>query len=180
MRIKKINKRKAIVLAAVLAIAVGAFYLWRDLHLDALRSVPLPDIIVENIEIERVVNGKTWIIISPRAEHKDGIIYGTSVDITIKDPNGRVTHILADESTFARDSNDITLTNGDGTMTENGKVYTMKSGFVEYNAQNEIWNFSKGVTLTSEDMTISGDFGRYETLTGDCAVWDGGVVTWTN
>lgn len=43
-----------------------------------MKNVPLPDIIVEDIEIERVVNGKTWIIISPRAEHKEGVIYGTS------------------------------------------------------------------------------------------------------
>ena len=88
--------------------------------------------------------------ISPRAEHKEGVIYGTSVDITIKDPNGRNTHIYADGSTFTRENNDITLTNGDGTMTEKGKTYDMQSGFVEYEADTERWNFSKGVTLSSE------------------------------
>ena len=161
MRIKKLTKREAIVLAVILAVAVGAFYLWRDLHLGAMKNVPLPDIIVEDIEIERVVNGKTWIIISPRAEHKEGVIYGTSVDITIKDPNGRNTHIYADGSTFTRENNDITLTNGDGTMTEKGK-------------------FSKGVTLSSENMVISGDAGVYETRSGDCYITNGGTVTWTN
>lgn len=154
--------------------------MWRDLNLSALRRVPLPEIIVENIQIERVVNGKTWIIVSPRAEHKDGVIYAKSVDITIKDPDGRFSHIVGDESTFARDTNDITLTNADGTLTADGKVYTLKSGFIEYDAQTETWNFSKGVELTSENMTISGDAGRYNTVTGDCAVWDGGVVTWIN
>ena len=180
MRIKKLTKREAIVLAVILAVAVGAFYLWRDLHLGAMKNVPLPDIIVEDIEIERVVNGKTWIIISPRAEHKEGVIYGTSVDITIKDPNGRNTHIYADGSTFTRENNDITLTNGDGTMTEKGKTYDMQSGFVEYDADTERWNFSKGVTLSSENMVISGDAGVYDTRSGDCYITNGGTVTWTN
>lgn len=180
MRIKKFTKRGAIVLAVILVIAVGAFYLWRDLHLSAIKNVPLPDIIVEDIEIERVVNGKTWIIVSPRAEHKEGVIYGTSVDITIKDPNGRNTHIRADGSTFTRKSNDITLTNGDGTMTENGKSYEMHSGFVEYDADKERWNFSQGVTLSSENMVINGDAGTYDTLSGDCYITNGGTVTWTN
>lgn len=164
----------------ILVVAVGAFYLWRDLHLGVMKNVPLPDIIVEDIEIEREVNGKTWIIISPRAEHKEGVIYGSSVDITIKDPNGRDTHIYADKSTFTRENNDITLTNGDGTMTEKGKTYEMQSGFVEYDAKGEIWNFSQGVVLNSENMTISGDAGRYETLSGDCYITNGGTVTWTN
>ncbi|OUO92605.1 hypothetical protein [Cloacibacillus sp. An23] len=180
MNIKKLTKREAIVLAVILVIAVGAFYLWRDLHLGAVKNIPLPDIIVEDIEIERVVNGKTWIIISPRAEHKEGVIYGSSVDITIKDPNGRDTHIYADASTFTRENSDITLTNGDGTMTENGKTYKMKSGFVEYDAQTERWDFSKGVVLSSENMVISGDAGQYDTVSGDCRIRNGGTVTWTN
>lgn len=181
MRIKTLTKRAAVVLAVILVIAVGAFYLWRDLHLGAaLKNVSMPDIIVENIEIERVVNGKTWKIVSPRAEHKDGVIYGTAVDVTINDPNGRSTHIYADGSTFTRESSDITLTNGSGTMTENGKSYDMRSGFVKYEAETERWNFSKGVTLSSKNMVISGDAGIYDTLSGDCRIMNGGTVTWIN
>ena len=65
-------------------------------------------------------------------------------------------------------------------MTEKGKTYDMQSGFVEYDAKGEIWNFSQGVVLNSENMTISGDAGRYETLSGDCYITNGGTVTWTN
>lgn len=177
---KKITKGKVIALTALLAVAVGSFYLWRDLHLGAAKNIPLPDIIVEDIEIERVVNGKRWKILSPRAEHKDGIIYGASVDITIKDPNGRDIHVYADKGTFTRESSDITLTNGDCTMTENGKEYKLRSGFVEYDAKNERWNFSEGVRLSSENIVISGEKGRYDTADGDCYITNGGTVTWTN
>lgn len=65
-------------------------------------------------------------------------------------------------------------------MTEKGKTYDMQSGFVEYDADTERWNFSKGVTLSSENMVISGDAGVYDTRSGDCYITNGGTVTWTN
>ena len=65
-------------------------------------------------------------------------------------------------------------------MTENGKSYDMHSGFVKYDAATEQWNFSKGVTLRSENMIISGDAGIYDTLSGDCYITNGGTVTWKN
>ena len=73
----------------ILVIAVGAFYLWRDLHLSAINKMPIPDLVVENIEIERMISGKKWKLISPRVEHKDGIVYGSSMDVTITDPPAR-------------------------------------------------------------------------------------------
>ena len=56
----KISGKKLIVLTVILVIAVGAFYLWRDLNLSAMNKIPIPDLVVENIEIERMINGKKW------------------------------------------------------------------------------------------------------------------------
>lgn len=175
----KFFKGRGLLLAAVVLIAVGAFYMWRDLHLSALRNMNLPDIVVENIEIERIVNGKNWKIVSPRAEHRDGVIYGSSVDITISDPNnGRNTHIYADKSTFTRKNNDVMLQNGDGTMEENGKKYSMKSGLVEYKAKTEEWIFSNGLVLSSDKMVVEGAKGTYAAISGDCYITNGGTITW--
>lgn len=152
--------------------------MWRDLHLSALRNMNLPDIVVENIEIERTVNGKNWKIISPRAEHREGVIYGTSVDITILDPNGKSTSIYADNSTFTRKNNDIMLQNGSGVMEEKGKRYSMKSGLVEYKAETEQWIFSDGLVLSSDKMVVEGTKGIYEASSGDCYITNGGTITW--
>lgn len=54
----KISRKKFTVLTVILVIAVGAFYLWRDLHLSAINKMPIPDLVVENIEIERMISGK--------------------------------------------------------------------------------------------------------------------------
>ena len=175
----KISGKKLIVLTVILVIAVGAFYLWRDLNLSAMNKIPIPDLVVENIEIERI-NGKKWKLISPRVEHKDGIVYGDSMDVTITDPAGRVTHIYADKGTFTRENNDVSLTSADGVMKENAKEYNLKSGNVKYEAAAEKWNFDDGVALSDGRMLIEGKKGYYDTKSGECRLTDGGTITWSD
>ena len=176
----KISGKKLIVLTVILVIAVGAFYLWRDLNLSAMNKIPIPDLVVENIEIERMINGKKWKLISPRVEHKDGIVYGDSMDVTITDPAGRVTHIYADKGTFTRENNDVSLTSADGDMKENAKEYNLKSGNVKYEAAAEKWNFDDGVALSDGRMLIEGKKGYYDTKSGECRLTDGGTITWSD
>lgn len=176
----KISGKKLIVLKVILVIAVGAFYLWRDLNLSAMNKIPIPDLVVENIEIERMINGKKWKLISPRVEHKDGIVYGDSMDVTITDPAGRVTHIYADKGTFTRENNDVSLTSADGVMKENAKEYNLKSGNVKYEAAAEKWNFDDGVALSDGRMLIEGKKGYYDTKSGECRLTDGGTITWSD
>ena len=176
----KISGKKLIVLTVILVIAVGAFYLWRDLNLSAMNKIPIPDLVVENIEIERMINGKKWKLISPRVEHKDGIVYGDSMDVTITDPAGRVTHIYADKGTFTRENNDVSLTSADGVMIENAKEYNLKSGNVKYEAAAEKWNFDDGVALSDGRMLIEGKKGYYDTKSGECRLTDGGTITWSD
>ena len=176
----KISGKKLIVLTVILVIAVGAFYLWRDLNLSAMNKIPIPDLVVENIEIERMINGKKWKLISPRVEHKDGIVYGDSMDVTITDPAGRVTHIYADKGTFTRENNDVSLTSADGVMKENAKESNLKAGNVKYEAAAEKWNFDDGVALSDGRMLIEGKKGYYDTKSGECRLTDGGTITWSD
>ena len=176
----KISRKKFTVLTVILVIAVGAFYLWRDLHLSAINKIPIPDLVVENIEIERMISGKKWKLISPRVEHKDGIVYGSSMDVTITDPAGKVTHIYADNGTFTRENNDLSLTSADGVMKEAAKEYNLKSGNVKYEAWAERWHFDDGVRLTDGRMVINGKKGYYDTKSGECRLTDGGTITWSD
>ncbi|MFA6893393.1 MAG: hypothetical protein WCQ38_03985, partial [Synergistaceae bacterium] len=96
MSIKKISRKKAYTIAALVFIAVIVVFLWRDLNLaNRAGDIPLPDIIVENIEIEREINGAQWKLISPRVEHRDGLFYGESLAITITESGDKVTRINA-------------------------------------------------------------------------------------
>lgn len=176
----KISRRSIIVALLLLFAAVMCFYLWRDLHLTDINTARLPDIVVENISADRVINGKRWQLVSPRAEHRDGIIYGDSLDITISELDGsdKRSRILAEKGTFTMSSNDITLTDARGTMFTEGKTYSMKSGIADYKSAAKTWNFSRGLFLTDNKMTVSGDKGVFNTSTGNCKVVGRGKITW--
>lgn len=178
MAIKKISRKKAYTIAALTFIAVIVAFLWRDLNLTDRSDIPLPDIIVENIEIDREINGAQWKLISPRVEHRDGFFYGDSLDITITESNGKITKINADKGVFTRSSNDIEMTSADAVMTEKGKVYDLSAGRVEFKAATELWSFFNGVTLTDGRITVEGSEGTYDSRSGECTVTGGGVVTW--
>lgn len=181
--IKEIKiKKKIFVLAAVVcAIAVGAFYLWHDLHLSASGSVSLPDIVVEDIDIERTIGDKKWKLLSPRVEHKDGLIYGASLDVTVTEPNGKITQIHAEKGVFARESNDVTMVNANGKVRNKSKEYCFNSGKVNYEASSEIWYFADNFTLTAgHQMVIGGRAGYYDMKSGICRITDKGMITWSN
>ena len=141
-------------------------------------DIPLPDIIVENIEIDREINGAQWKLISPRVEHRDGLFYGQSLDITITESDDKVTRINAHKGVFTRSNNDIEMTSADAVMKEKEKVYNLKAGRVEFKAAKELWSFFKGVMLTDGKITVEGKEGTYDTKSGECKVTGGGVLTW--
>ncbi|NLD05101.1 MAG: LPS export ABC transporter periplasmic protein LptC [Synergistaceae bacterium] len=179
MSIKKISRKKAFMIAALVFIAVIVVFLWRDLNLsNRAGDIPLPDIIVENIEIDREINGKQWKLISPRVEHRDGLFYGESLDITITESDSKVTRINAVKGVFTRANNDIEMTSADVVMTEKNNVYNLKAGQVEFDAAKELWNFFNSVMLTDGKITVEGKDGSYDTKSGECIVTGGGVVTW--
>ncbi|MDO9544918.1 MAG: LPS export ABC transporter periplasmic protein LptC [Synergistaceae bacterium] len=179
MSIRKISRKKAYTIAALVFIAVIVVFLWRDLNLaNRAGDIPLPDIIVENIEIEREINGAQWKLISPRVEHRDGLFYGESLDITITESGDKVTRINADKGVFTRANNDIEMTSADAVMTEKNNVYNLKAGRVEFEAAKELWRFFKDVIITDGKITVEGKEGTYDTKSGECIVSGGGVVTW--
>ncbi len=179
MSIKKISRKKAYTIAALIFVAVIMAFLWRDLNLaNRAGNIPLPDIIVENIEIDREINGKQWKLISPRVEHREGLFYGDSLDITITETDGKVTRINAKKGIFTRANNDIEMTSADAVMKAKDNVYDLKAGRVEFDAAKEFWSFFSGVMLTDGKITIEGKEGSYDTKSGECAVKGGGVVTW--
>ena len=179
MPIIKISRKKAFTIAALIFIAVIVAFLWKDLNLaNRAGEIPLPDIIVENIEIDRVISGNKWKLISPRVEHKDGLFYGESLDVTIAESDGKTTRISAEQGIFTRANNDIEMTSADAVVTTKENVYSLKAGRVEFDASKELWSFFNGVMLSKLKITVEGPGGSYDSKSGECTVTGGGVVTW--
>lgn len=179
MSIKNIPRKKAYTIAALLSVAVIVVFLWRDLNLaNRVGNITLPDIIIENIEVDREINGKQWKLISPRVEHKNGFFYCDSFDITITEKAGKITKIKADKGVYSRSSNDIEMTNADAVISDKSDLYNFKAGKVKFDAAKELWSFSDNVMLTDGKIKVEGQEASYDTKSGKCIVTGGGILTW--
>lgn len=163
----------------VLIVLIMALYLWRDLRLSDTKDVPLPDIVVENIVINRTIDGKNWKLVSPRVEHRDGIVYGHSLDVTITDATDTRTFLTSVGGTFSRASNDVELTDARGVLTQtDGRTYNLTAGIVNYDASAKKWIFKNKVNLTDGKMEISAPNGYFDTTNGQCVLSGRGILTW--
>jgi lipopolysaccharide assembly outer membrane protein LptD (OstA) len=177
--IKRISRKKAYTITALIITAVIVVFFWRDLNLaNRVGNIQLPDIIVENIEIERDINGKRWKLSSPRVEHRDGLFYGDSLDIKITESDGKYTRISADNGVFTKANNDIEMTGANALMKHKDGEFSLKAGRVEFKAETEQWFFSGGVILTDRKIKVEGKEGVYDAKSGKCIVSEGGVITW--
>lgn len=177
MIFRRLSRWMLCVAAIVAAVAVMGVYFWRDLHLTDIKTAKLPDMVVENIRLERDINGDHWTFISPMVEHRDGIIYGKSLDVTIGGKDGTKTKILAVNGTFARSNNDLTLERPFATYIKGDKKYFLKSGSLYYKAADEMWNLSNDVVLSQGKVRITGKTGYYAARSGDCEMSGGCTAT---
>lgn len=179
MGFKLINKGKIIVAAAVLFIAAAAFYLWRDFHLKAnVSDMPVPDILVENIEVNRNIDGKDWRFVSPRVEHKDGVVLGQSLDISVKDRDGGESRLFAASGTFLRDNNDVTLNKAYGAISSGGALYELTAGSADYIQSENVWFFKNTVKVSDENMDITGREGYFDENSSECLISGDARAEW--
>lgn len=157
--------------------AVITFYFLRDLRLSGI-DLDIPDIVVENIEINREINGDEWLLVSPRAEHRQGMIYGQSLDVTITDPAGNISKLFAVSGEFSRESENVTLIDISADIKRDNKDIHMRSGRAYYNSKKETWYFSNDVMLNDGSVKVSGPEGFYDVKEGLSQITGGGTVTW--
>ena len=173
-----LSRKRIIIFLATAIVAVLGLYLWRDLRLSAKSAIPVPDIVVENIEVKRTIDGKDWILLSPKVEHKDGIVQAISLDVTITDKQQK-THLLSKTGTFSRSNNNITLYNASGVLKQGkGAGYKMTSGKVDYNYSQKKWFFADNLCINDEKMEISAPSGYFDTNSGECVLSGRGRITW--
>lgn len=175
------SRRRLRFYASLVVFAIIAFYFRRDLRLGLnLSDIVVPDIVVENIEIKRVVEGNEWILLSPRAEHKQGMLYGRSIDITVTAASGDVSRLFAENGLFSRESNNVTLEDMDANMVRDGKNVKMKAGTAHYESAEDKWYFSNDVEIADGSAEARGPEGSYSVKEGLSLITGGGTVTWVD
>lgn len=139
----------------------------------------VPDIVVQNIEIKRVFDGNEWVLTAPQAEHKQGMLYGQSLDITVTSQVGDVSRLFAERGSFSREDNNVTLENMNADVSQDGKNVNMKAGRAHYASAEDKWYFSDDVTIFDGSVEARGPEGSYSVKEGLSVLTGGGTVTWT-
>ena len=160
-------------------VALCGGYLYHDLRLDKLVKIEkLPDVVIHDVKLDKVINGRRWRLVSPRVETKDNILYGDDLDVTITEQDGTESHILAKKAIFSHEKNDLKLSQAHGTMISGKENYEMTSGAVDFDAKNNVWNFTQEVSLTNHETTVKGQTGYFNSETGACRVKGRGKIIW--
>lgn len=175
---KTLSRRRIIIYLSLFFLAVVCFFFWRDLQLGLTIDLNIPDVVVENIEIRRVVDGNEWYLRSVKAEHRQGVIYGQSIDITVTSANGGVSRILAENGVFSRENSDITVEALNADIQQDDRRILMKAGSAVYDSTSERWHFSGDVTISDGSIEVSGPEGFYDIKQGLSTITNGGTIKW--
>lgn len=171
--------RKRIIVGVAVSFAVlAAGYLWRDLHLTDEGRLAVPDVIIENMEINREFDNKKYRLSSPKVEHKDGVVYGDSMDIYVKDKTGRELSFFSQKGIYTRESDSIVLINSKGLLKQNDGAYFIKAGAASGDFKKEIWLFGDGIVLSHDKVNISAKAGSLDIKNEKCVLKGGAVVKW--
>ena len=144
---------------AIAAVGVTGFYFWRDLNLP-LNTVfeKLPEVVVENLNFQRDIDGRTWQVVARSAEHEEGVVRALSIDLSISDDKtSRRTEIKAVSGDFAQATSDVTLHVIDGTLFLPESSVDMTAPLAQYNSTESSWRFSEGFEMWDEDTRLTGD-----------------------
>lgn len=142
--------------------ALTGWFLWRDLHLPQQAGVPadLPDVRVEQLDLQRRVGEQDWSIRTARAERSEGVARVVSLDLDIRGPGDRVTRIRAEKGRFEEENEDMTLWHVQGSLREKGRTTRWTAGEAFYDGKVREWRFPSGVNFQRETLRLTAQAGR--------------------
>lgn len=172
-------RKQVWVSALILLVALLCWRFYHDFRLDLTTKITkLPDVVIHDVKVDKMINGRRWRISAPTVKTQDNVIYGYNVNLIITEDDGTESHVVAKEATFSKDYNQLTFSNAKGDMISGKKNYTLETGKAEYNTKAEFWNLSGKLMLTDHEMTVTGDSGTFDSVKGDCRVKGGGKISW--
>jgi hypothetical protein len=170
---------KALLVCAILAV-IGYFF-WRDLHLKPETVTErLPDVVVENLDFRRTIEGKRWHVRTDRAEHEGGIIRTKQVYVHVaetRDDGAKDMRLRATSGSFQEDRSDATLHFVDGDLSLPNRSVDMRAQEARYIASDDRWFFPAGLRLWDDTLTIEGRKGEISS-DGLFSLWEGAGVYW--
>ena len=151
---------KIVAAISVAAAVLLVFYFWRDLNLSRTVDLEkLPDVIVEDLTFDRTIDGKDWNIKATRAEHRQGLITASDLDIHVKEPaSGRSSHVMARSGDFTQESGNLSLTSVDGIASLGDRSVDWRAPVASYDSSLDLWTFERGIVARDRSAVVSGEY----------------------
>lgn len=141
----------------MLLIFVFSWFFWQDLKLDGGSIAALPDIVVENVDIKRDIEGRKWHIVARTAAHQQGVLQAKSIDLHIVETEtNRETNVHAASGDFTQESSKMILFEIDGVLLEQDRSIDMKAPVASYDATAGDWFFPGGLELQDHEIYLKG------------------------
>ncbi len=156
------------------------WYMHRDLSLSEGEQAMLdiPEVVVESLNLSRLIRNKQWTVSVDRAEHKDNLITGDSLDIFIEEhPTGRTLTAWARSGDFHRKSWDINLSSVHGVLTLKERTIDWRALQAHYLESDDLWEMGPDVRLMDGEAFIQAKSAQFRI--GGALYFKGGVtVRW--
>ena len=146
------------ILAVLLLSAMALFYFCRDLRLsDTEAPVKLPDIMVENLNFRRTMDGRDWHITALRADHTAGVVKALSIDLAMNSEQKKQrAKLQAQSAEFSDVMEKIELKIVTGIIFTAERSVDVKSGYAAYSRSDDNWQFREGLELMDKDLYLKG------------------------
>ena len=148
-----------VLLAVIGAVGLAGYYLWRDLNLpENTVFKKLPDVVVENLNFWREVNGREWQVAAVSAEREGDAVKASSIDLSIRDEAAdRRTDLRAISGDFSQDTSNVTLHTIDGVLFHAGGSVDVTAPLARYDSETGSWVFPQGVEMWDEETRLTGE-----------------------
>ncbi|MDK2959408.1 MAG: hypothetical protein PWP47_1452 [Synergistaceae bacterium] len=163
--------KRTLILLLVLGIGgYFAFQVIRDAALDLSEGrIPagIPDSILENITIDREVNGDLWKANVGKVERGKDWANLFSIDVEVVRGNGRVWTLKAPKGRYFEKNMRADITEPKGTMTDGTVLFHYRAPLAE-------WEQKSNKVVFPEGFEASGDLGLFEA--GHMTLIPGGIM----
>ncbi|MDD2453484.1 MAG: hypothetical protein WC452_08845 [Aminobacteriaceae bacterium] len=150
-------KKFAVFLALLAVGGYFAFEAVRDIALDLSEGrIPsaIPDTILENIKIDREIEGDLWKADIGKVERGKDWANFFDIDIEMTRKTGQLWTLKAPKGRYFEKNMRAEISDPDGTMTEKGIVFY-------YSAPLAKWEQKTNIILFPDGVVASGDMGRF-------------------
>ena len=156
------------------------WYLYRDLSLANKEQalIEIPEVVVESLNLNRKIGNKQWVVSIDRAEHKDNLVTGDSLDIFVAEhPVGRTLTAWARSGDFHRKSLDMHLSDVHGVLRLPKRIIDWRASQARYLESEDLWHMGPDVYLMDGETSIRAKSAQFQI--GGALYFKGGVaVRW--